>query len=151
MNKYFNKPTIYVSHAILGTNKDMEGNCAKAIKAIKKLRRLFPEVNFYLPADSDLVLQILYKAKKLSVKNILWADLEILRNCNQWFYYRFDESKGSETERTEAIKCGFVEGEEHDIRYNIGKANYTLIRQTFEPIVYKAIKNFRRINENNKT
>jgi hypothetical protein len=115
----------------------------KAKKAAEKIENIFPEMQIYCPGTHDLPISILIEAKKLSIKNILWADLEILRNCDQWFYYRFDESKGSETERAEAIKCRFIEGEEHDIRFDIGKANYTIIRQTFEPIVYKAIRNFR--------
>lgn len=142
-NKYFQKPTIYVSHAILGVSGDMEGNCRIAQAGVRKLRQLFPEVDWYLPADSDLVLQILYNAGRLSIRNILWADLEILKACSGWFFYRFEESKGSEIERIGAKAAGLVEDEENDVRYDIGKANFSKIRRTFLPIVEKTIKNFR--------
>ncbi len=143
MSKYFSKPTIYVSHAILGTTGNMQQNCRIAQAGVRKLRILFPEVDWYLPADSDLVLQILFKAKKLSVSNILWADFEILKECSGWFYYRFEESSGSEDERQIAISAGLVKGEEYDVRYNLAKANYNKIRKTFLPIVNETIKRFR--------
>jgi len=143
MNNYFDCPMIYVSHAILGTTGDMEGNCKKAIKAIRKVRKLFPEVDFYLPAESDLVLQILYKAKKLSVNNILWADVKILQECHGWCFYKFEESSGSEIERKEAIRCRFIKDTEHDIVYDISRASYCVIRDTFNPIVKKTIQRFR--------
>lgn len=145
MNNYFTRPTIYVSHAIRGVSGDMKGNCRKAQAGMRKLRQLFPEVDFYLPADGDLVLQVLYNAKKLSEKDILWADFKILRACHGWFYYRFEESSGSEQERDVAISINLVEGEEHDVRYDISKASYTAIRKTFSPIVHEAIKRYRNV------
>jgi hypothetical protein len=144
MSNYFERPTIYVSHPIRGRNGDMKDNCKKAINGVRKLRKLFPEIDFYVPAEGDLVLQILYNSNKLSERNILWADKEVLRNCHGWFFYKFDESSGSEIERAEAIKCGFVEDTEHDIIYDISKANFNKIRRSFIPIVELAIKEFRR-------
>jgi len=143
MSNYFERPTIYISHPIRWQNGDMKGNCKRVIRAIRKVRKLFPEVVFHVPAEGDLTLQILYNAGKLSEKNILWADTEILKSCHGWCYYRFDESSGSEIERKQAIKCGFVENTEHDIVYDISKASYCVIRDTFNPIVKKAIKQFR--------
>lgn len=135
------------SHPILGSNGDMVGNCKKATKAFQKVRKLFPEVDFYVPSESDRVLQILYNANKLTVDEIIWADLEILRNCNSWCFYHFDESKGCEKERQEAIRCCLLDEvywNKNDIYYDISKANYNKIRNTFIPIVEQAIQNFRR-------
>ena len=139
----FNRATIYVSHPIRGTSGDMKGNCRKAQAGVRKLRLLFPEVDFYLPADGDLVLQVLYNAKKLGEKDILWADFEILRACHGWFFYRFENSSGSEQEREVAIQSGFVAAEENDVVYDLGKASFPAIRKTFSPIVNNAIKRFR--------
>ncbi len=142
---YFDRPTIYVSHAIRGTSGDMKGNCRKAQAGVRKLRLLFPEVDFYLPADGDLVIQVLYRAKKLGEKDILWADFEILRACHGWFFYRFEDSSGSEQEREIAISVNFVGvgDTDTDIRYDLSKANFSKIRRTFLPIVERTIKNFR--------
>ncbi|KKL06729.1 hypothetical protein LCGC14_2593100 [marine sediment metagenome] len=144
-NKYFDRPTIFVSHAIRGTSGDMKGNCRKAQTGVRKLRVLFPEVDFYLPADGDLVLQVLSNAKRLGEKDILWADFEILRACSGWFFYHFEDSFGSEQEREVAISVDFVGvgDTDRDVRYDLGKANFSKIRRTFLPIVESAIKNFR--------
>jgi hypothetical protein len=142
-SKYFMRPTIYVSHAIAGLLGNEEENCKRAIEAVRKLRRLFPEVDWYLPAEVEIPLKVLRLGKKITVKTVLWADREILRNCHGWCYYRFEESVGSETERVEAIRCGLVDGDEHDICYDIGKASYSVIRKSFMPIVAKTIERFR--------
>lgn len=150
MSKLFDKPTVYVSHPILGTNGDMVGNCKKATKAFQKVRKIFPEINWYVPSESDLVLQILYNAKILTVDEIIFADLKILRNCDGWCMYHFDESKGCERERDEAIICGLTHRPDgyndynDDVFYDISKANYNKIRKTFIPIVERTIEHFRR-------
>lgn len=146
MSKYFDHPTVYCSHAILGTNGDMVGNCKKAIKGFQKVRKLFPEVNWYVPAESDLVLQILYNTGHLTVDEIIQADLEILRSCDGWCMYHFDESKGCEREREEAFVRGLTSLSklQNDIYYDISKANFNKIRKTFIPIVSRAIEYFRR-------
>jgi len=139
-----NVTTLYMSHPILGTNKDMEGNCKKAIAAVKRLRNVFPEINIYCPAESDLVLQILYNKKVLSVEDILDADLEILGQTDGWFFYKFDESKGSTIEQDEAIRLGFCGEHKTVFTFDIEKANYTYLRHTFTPIVELAKRRFRR-------
>ena len=142
-SKYFTRPTIYVSHPVRGSTGDMEANCKKTLSDMSKVERLFPEVDLYIPARGDLVLQILYDAEELSETVILDADCEIVDNSHGWCYYRFDESSGAEKERKVAIQCGLVEGTEHDIMYDIGKASYPVIRKTFTPIVAKTIERFR--------
>lgn len=145
MSKYFSKPTIYVSTPIRGTNNDMIGNCKKAIAGIVKLRPLFPEIYFYVPAEHDELIQILYNNKQLTEKQILDADLELLRGCHGWFFYHFDESRGSEIERAEACKMKLVTGIKlTDIQFDLSKASYTVLRKRFQPIVESAIRRFRR-------
>jgi len=143
MSNYFNKPTIYVSTPIRGTNDDMIGNCQIALKGVLKLRRLYPDIYFYLPAEHDELIQILYNNGKLTEEEILDGDLELLRGCNGWFFYHFDESRGSEIERTEAQRIGLVDEGQHDVRYDLAKASYPAIRKTFNPIIESAILNFR--------
>lgn len=145
IENYFHRPTIYVSHAIAGTTGNEEENCERAIAGVRKLRRLFPEVNWYLPAGVELPLKVLRLGKKISVEDVLWADFKILRACHGWFFYRFEESSGSERERKVAISANLVEGEEHDVRYDISKASYTAIRKTFSPIVHKTIRRYRDV------
>jgi len=136
----FNKPTIYISHPILGTTGDMAGNCEKAIKAVTKLRTLFPEINFYVPAESDIVLQLLYNAKKLSVENILWADLKIVDECHGWIFLRWDESGGCEKERAEASKIGLPMFEIMD---DVSRMNYGRIRKRFLDIIEQTKKYYK--------
>lgn len=144
----FNNTTVYMSHPILGSNGDMEGNCKKAISAVKRLRNVFPEVDFYCPAESDLVLRILYKKGKLPADSILEADLEILRNCHGWFFYKFDESKGALKEMCQAVDLNFHKCAKHgrlhcEFTFDIEKANYAYLRRTFTPIVEQSKKRFR--------
>lgn len=131
------------SHAIRGTNNDMLGNCKHAIAGMRKVQKLFPEVDFYIPAVGDLALQILYKKGVLKEKDILDADLEILHNCHGYMFYHFDDSSGGEIERAEAIKVGMIEDHEHDIYFDLSKASYLVIRKSISPIVIETIKRFR--------
>lgn len=135
--------TLYMSHPILGTNGDMEGNCKKAIAAVKRLRNVFPEVNIYCPAESDLVIQILYNKGVLSVGDILDADLEILRETNGWFFYKFDESSGSVIEQDEAIRQGFCNETKTIFTMDIEKASYDYLRKAFGPVIEAAKRRFR--------
>lgn len=139
----FENNTLYMSHPILGTNKDMEGNCKKAIAAVKRLRNVFPEINIYCPAESDLVIQILYNKGVLSAEDILKADCEILRNCHGWFLYKFDKSKGSTIEQDVAIELGFCGEHNCVFTMNIEKASYSYLRKAFGPIVEASKRRFR--------
>jgi hypothetical protein len=138
-----------MSHPIRGTNNDFDGNCKKAVAAAKRLRNVFPEVDFYVPAEHDLVVQWLYFNKKVSEKNVLDADLHILRHCHGWFFYKFDESSGGNIEEKEAIKLGYCPNPHSSIGYQtiftfqIEKANYDYLRKAFGPVVEAAKKRFR--------
>ena len=118
------------------------GNCKKAMIICRKLRQLFPEINWYVPAESDTVLQVLYNAGKLSVDKILWADLEILSECNGWVFFKWDESNGCERERKWAERYG-LEREDSIIVDNAAKMNYTSLRRRMLPIVEAALKHYR--------
>lgn len=147
MSKLFDRPTIYISHAIRGVSGDMKGNCKKAQKAVEKLRKLFPDINFYCPADNDLIIQILCNSGRLSEEDVLWADCEILAACDGWIFYAFEPSKGSELERSEALFQGFIQyltPHSNDIMFDISKANYSKLRSVFTPIVNEATEHFRR-------
>ena len=135
--------TLYMSHPISGTNKDMEGNCKKAIAAAKRLRNVFPEVNFYIPGEHDLAMQWLYRNKKVRVDDILAADLHILRHCSGWFFYKFDESKGSTIEQDEAVRLGFCGETKTIFIMDIEKASYSYLRTAFAPLIEAAKLRFR--------
>ena len=142
LNYLCEKPLIYMSHAITGSTGKVEENCKKAHTIAKKLRVLFPEVSFYCPGENDWVIQTLYNAGKLSVDKILWADLEILSECNGWVFFKWDESGGCERERKWAERYG-LEREDSTIVDNAAKMNYTSLRRRMLPIVTDAIRHFR--------
>ena len=144
MDIVFSKPTIYISHPVRGTNDDMEGNCRKTMAAGKRIKRIFPECDFYIPADSDLILQVLYANKDLTVKQIIDADLEVLRACHGWCYLNFDESKGSEIEWVEACAQRLTGWKEHWIKDDLSKASYQVIRNRLTDCVSAAVERFRR-------
>jgi hypothetical protein len=123
----------------------MEGNCKKAIAGMNRVQSLFPEVDFYIPAVGDLSLQIMFLKGQISEENILDADLEILDNCHNWVFYRFDESSGSEVEREGARKrFGDDVAECNEIHFDLSKSSTSRIRKVFTPIVDAAIAEFRK-------
>lgn len=144
MKKTIKKPIVYVSHPIQGESGDMEGNCGKAIRMVKKLRKVFPEIHWYCPAESDWILQILWNNKKISTKDILWADCEILKECHGWIFLHWEESGGSEVERQKAIVCGLIENLNCDICDDVTKMSYQSIRKRFSPIADRAVVRHRQ-------
>jgi hypothetical protein len=141
---FFDQPTIYVSHPIRGSNNDFDGNCRKANAAAEKLNRVFPEVNWYVPSEHDLVLQILWRDKIITEDNILTADLEILRNCHGWCFLHWDESSGSMLEWNQAKKVGLTSDKEDWIVADISKASYSYLRRRFTDLVEAAKERYRR-------
>jgi len=148
MSKMFSNCTLYMSHPIRGSNNDFEGNCKKAVAATKRLRNVFPEIDLYVPAEHDLVVQWLYFNKKVSEDDILAADLYILRHCSGWIWYKFDESKGSVVELEEAMKLGYWENPHSSFQtvftFDIEKANYDYLRKAFGPVIEAAKRRFRK-------
>jgi hypothetical protein len=131
-----------MSHPIRGTTGDIEGNCKKAAAAARRLRHVFPEVDFYVPAEHDLTLQILTAEHKLSIDDILFADLQILTACSGYMFYHFQESAGStlEWQKAQDLELGHCFD---TVNYSIEKASYSLLRKDFTGLVETAIQRFR--------
>ena len=142
----FSKPMIYISHSIRGNgSKTMEENCRYACRVADKIERVFPEISLYVPARSDLSLQVLWDAKKISVDDIMYADLEILRACSGWCWIYTGDSNGCQQELEEAIQCGMVKAPalQHIIQTDLLKARYGEVRRILTPIVEAAKKRFK--------
>lgn len=139
-SKPFTNVTLYMSHPV---GNKVERNCTKAIAAVKRLRNVFPEVDFYVPAESELPLYFLRKANKVKIRDIVDADLEILKKCHGWFFYKFDESPGSTIEQDEAIRLGFCSEHKTIFTMNIEKSNYDYLRRAFGPVIEAAKRRFR--------
>ena len=144
MNLKPTKPRIYLSHSVRGDGSlTMAENCIRASKVANKIRRVFPEIEVWCPGEKDLTIQILESSGRLSVKNIIWADIEILRSCSNWCWWYSSPSKGCEDEYEEACKV-FGEMEENIIYTDLLKANYQDVRRVMSPIVNEAIDRFRK-------
>lgn len=139
-DKPFSNVSLYMSHPI-GTN--VEENCKKAIAAVKRLRNVFPEVDFYCPAESELPLYFLRKKNKVFVMDIVDADVEILKRTDGWFFYAFGESPGSTIEGDEAFRLGFLDNCNCRFEFDIEKANYAYLRKAFGPVIEAAKRRFR--------
>jgi len=139
----FENTTLYMSHPIRGSNNDFDGNCKKAVAATKRLRNVFPEVDFYVPAEHDLAIQWLYFNGKVTEDDVLAADLHILQHCHGWMWYKFDESKGSTVEQDRAIELGFCSEHNCIFTMDIEKSNYDYLRKAFGPVIEAAKRRFR--------
>jgi len=144
MDIIFDKPTIYVSHPIRGTSGDIQGNCRKALACKRKLEKVFPEVDFYVPAAGDLTLQILSHHKLISIDDIMFADLQILRACHGYIWLKWEDSVGSSIELEAAQRENLTVGMEDVIRDDLSKANFGSIRKRLIPVVDQAVEKFRR-------
>jgi len=142
MRNIIKKPVIYISHAI-SQGGNIEANCEKAIRATQRLRAVFPEIFWYCPGEHDWAIQSLFKNKSISYKQIIEADLKILRESDGWIWYKFDESPGSTVEMDEAIRLGFCSEHSCIFTFDVGKANYAYLRKIFTPLVESAKKRFR--------
>jgi len=157
MNKIdikFERPTIYVSHPIRGTSGDMKKNCDKALESAEILRDLYPHVNWYIPAEHDLELQILYTERGLTEEDILYADCRVLENCDGWCWLKWEDSHGSFVELQHAQKCGLNRVQEihpgyiitTDCIINVDLCSIDIIKilRIFNPIVNNAIERFNK-------
>src|SRR3990167_8582477 len=145
----FNRPTVYLSHPIRGSNDDIEGNCKKAAAAARRLRRVFPEVDFYVPAEHDLTMQSLVIDGRISIEDVLFADLEILVACHGYMYYMFDKSVGSEIEYATATTTGLTGDWPVVFQYDIEKVSYPKLRKDFTSLITATIEKFK--NEKKKS
>jgi len=78
----------YMSHSIRGklgvaaTPESMAKNNVKAHEAAVLMRCVLPEVHLYVPGEHDQVISLLYQDGRLSEEDILWADCQIISNCD---------------------------------------------------------------------
>ena len=143
MDIRFSRPSIYTSHPIRGVSGDIQGNCQKALATARRLEKCFPEVSFYVPAAGDLTLQILSHHKRLSIEDIMFADLQILKACHGFVWLNWEPSKGCEIEWKEAQRIGLTVGYEDVIRDDLSKASYGVIRNRLQDVVVAAVERFR--------
>lgn len=149
MNKFFFKPTIYVSHSIRGSKgdkaseKDIRTNCQRASLVGEKLRRCFPDVDFYIPADGDLTLQILTSANKLNMCDVMFADSRILSSCTGYMWDYTGDSKGCKMEYEFAIDEELCRGLNVIIKDNILRMSYSALRKRLSPVIDACINKFR--------
>ncbi len=83
------KHRAYFSHAIRGklgvaaTPESMAANNRLAHKAAVLMRCILPEIRFYVPGEVDEVISLLYQDGRLTERDILWADCQIIeRTCD---------------------------------------------------------------------
>ena len=104
----------YLSHPIRGlkgkeaTRQDIKLNIDYACMVARKLRQLFQhKIQLYCPAEHDEIIYRLYEKGKLSEKDILDIDVEIMLEKDILFIYSRSGilSRGMKIEQQEAIKA----------------------------------------------
>lgn len=89
----------YLSHAIRGkagpdaSHDTQTKNCAEAKRVANILRRLFPKLELYVPAENETFVQIAYDTGHLGEKEILDIDCKIIDNCDGVIVYVPDGDK----------------------------------------------------------
>ena len=92
----------YLSHSIRGkagldASQDIQAqNCRDAILVANTLRKLFPKLELYVPAENETFVQNAYDIGCLTIKQILWIDCSIIDNCDGLLVYvpQGDELQG---------------------------------------------------------
>ena len=92
----------YLSHAIRGSagpeasHSTQAQNCRDAILVATTLRKLFPKLTLYVPAENETFVQICYDTGHLSEKQILDVDCRIIDNMDGLLVYvpQGDELQG---------------------------------------------------------
>ena len=103
---------VYVGHPIRGskgihaTQEDMEKNCEIAREFGNWLRKNYPGIEFYIPADHEEFVRIAWMNNLLTEKEILSVDCEIILGCCGLIIYAHDGhiSKGMRVEKDYAIE-----------------------------------------------
>lgn len=76
----------YISHRIsdggVDASTSMEENCKRAIKFGKYLRKEFPHIYWYVPADHEEFVQFANEKGLLTIPQILDVDCAIISTCN---------------------------------------------------------------------
>lgn len=84
---------IYLSHSIRGsagkdaTPTQMQLNCNTAIEIGKRLRKTFPNIDFYIPGESEPFVQRAFDKKYMNEKQILDVDCSIIDSCDAVIIY----------------------------------------------------------------
>ena len=94
----------YLSHRIRGkagpnASHDVQAqNCRDAILVANTLRKLFPKLELYVPAENETFVQVAYDMKHLTIEQILWIDCRIIDNMDGLLVYvpRGDELQGGQ-------------------------------------------------------
>jgi hypothetical protein len=100
------KVRAYLSHYIRGSKGsratlwDINGNCRRAEEVAATLRRLFPNLRLYVPAESEPFVGKCYRNRYLDEKKILYIDCLILKECGTLIYFSPDRyfSRGMQIE-----------------------------------------------------
>ena len=106
--------TAYLSHPIRGikgsaaTDEDMADNNRRAIAICDDLRRYFPRLDIYCPAEHDEALAHLLKCGDITIEELLGADKYILEQRDLLLVYDHEEciSSGMDVEWNHAGDCG---------------------------------------------
>ncbi len=83
----------YLSHAIRGkagpeaSHDTQARNCRDAMLVANTLRKLFPKLTLYVPAENETFVQIAYDTGHLSEKQILDIDCRIINNMDGLLVY----------------------------------------------------------------
>ena len=101
----------YISHTIRSkygagaTDKQRKDNCNKAILFGNKLRKEFPNVDFYIPGEHHEIDTIAYRKGYMIEEQILDIDCEIVSRCNFLIVYSPDDyvSKGMQIEADHCV------------------------------------------------
>ena len=94
----------YISHRISDGGGDadtsMEENCKRAVEFGKLMRKEFPTVEWYVPADHETFVHIAYIKELLTIPQILEVDCDIINSCNFMLVFSPDDyiSKGMQVE-----------------------------------------------------
>lgn len=112
------KPTIYLAHPMRGKKGDTKEsnidynyqneNCEIALQNLIVLRRGFPQVKWYCPAEVEIPVQMAHKLGYLSVEQILDIDFNVIKHiCSGAFLHRWEDSVGVDQETAHCVEWGY--------------------------------------------
>lgn len=117
------------------TPEQIAKNCKKAIEFGKWLRKTFPSVEFYIPAEHENFVTPCYRKGYLTIKQILEIDCEIISKCDGMLIYAPDDfiSNGMKVEWNSAKdKIAIRYFGSTDVGYNPKKSVELLIQDIKE-------------------
>jgi len=101
---------VYLSHFIRGksgknaTPEEMKTNCDAALEWAAELRKKFPMIDFYVPAEHEDFVSLAYSRNMLTEDQILAIDCSIIDRCDAVIFNNIDGymSRGMLIERNHA-------------------------------------------------